>query len=180
MRSECCSSSSVIETIKAGHREQLSSLATFSSMRTHRRTLDKFLDIFHTRNMVKRPGLGKRKRVTLPPVEASEEPEQPEQPDELPATQASASDPGDTATQATQSDNTDDLEEATQDSQSQGRFKKKRLVRMTDGQEDEMAEWLKNHPEMYNKAKKEYRDTNRKEAAWATQARAMGLEGELD
>ena len=69
-------------------------------MRTHRRTLDKFLDIFHTRNMVKRPGLGKRKRVT--PVEASEEPEQPEQPDELPATQASSSDPGDTATLATQ------------------------------------------------------------------------------
>ena len=109
-------------------------------MRTHRRTLDKFLDIFHTRNMVKRPGLGKRKRVTLPPVEASEEPEQPEQPDELPATQASASDPGDTATQATQPEDTDDLEEATKDSQSQGRFKKKRLVRMTDGQEDEMAQ----------------------------------------
>ena len=145
-------------------------------MRTHRRTLDKFLDIFHTRNMVKRPELGKRKRVTLPPVEASEEPEQP---DELPATQASSSDPGDTATLATQPEDTDDLEEATQDSQSQGRFKKKRLVRMTDGQEDEMAEWLKNHPEMYNKAK-EYRDTDRKEAAWATQARAMGLEGELD
>ena len=118
--------------------------------------------------MVKRPGLGKRKRVTLPPVEASEEPEQPEQPDELPATQASSSDPGDTATLATQPEDTDDLEEATQDSQSQGRFKKKRLVRMTDGQEDEMAEWLKNHPEMYNKAKKEYRDTDRKEAAWAT------------
>ena len=83
--------------------------------------------------MVKRPGLGKRKRVTLPPVEASEEPEQPEQPDELPATQASSSDPGDTATLATQPEDTDDLEEATQDSQSQGRFKKKRLVRMTDG-----------------------------------------------
>ena len=65
-------------------REQLSSLVNFSSMRTHRRSLHKFLDIFHTRNMVKRPGLGKRKRVTLPPVEASEEPEQPEQPDELP------------------------------------------------------------------------------------------------
>ena len=51
---------------------------------------------------------------------------------------------------------------------------------MTDGQEDEMAEWLKNHPEMYNKAKKEYRDMDRKEAAWATQARAMGPEGELE
>ena len=149
-------------------------------MRSHRRTLDKFLDIFHTRNMVKRPGLGKRKRVTLPQIEASEEPEQPEQPDELPDTQASASDPGDTATQATQPEDTDDLDEATQDSQSQGRFKKKRLVRMTDAQEDEMAEWLKNHPEMYNKAKKEYRDTDRKKAAWATQARAMGMEGELD
>ena len=115
-------------------------------MRTHRRTLDKFLDIFHTRNMVKRPGLGKRKRVTLPPVEASEEPEQPEQPDELPATQASASGSGDTATQATQPDNTDDLEEATEDSQTQGRFKKKRLVRMTDGQEDEMEGGCLGHP----------------------------------
>ena len=70
-------------------------------MCSHRSTLDKFLDIFHTRNMVKRPGLEKRKRVTLPQIEASEEPEQPEQPeqpDELPDTQASASDPGDTAT----------------------------------------------------------------------------------
>ena len=125
--------------------------------------------------MVKRPGLGKRKRVTLPQIEASEEPEQPEQPDELSDTQASASDPG-----YSHPEDTDDLDEATQDSQSQGRFKKKRLVRMTDAQEDEMAEWLKNHPEMYSKAKKEYRDTDRKEAAWATQARAMGMEGELD
>ena len=88
-------------------------------MRSHQSTLDKFLDIFYTRNMVKRPGLGKRKRVTLPQIEASEEPEQPEQPDELPDTQASASDPGDTATQP---EDTDDLDEATQDSQSQGRF----------------------------------------------------------
>ena len=30
-----------------------------------------------------------------------------------------------------------------------------------------MAEWLKNHPEMYNKGKKEYRDMDRKETAWA-------------
>ena len=51
---------------------------------------------------------------------------------------------------------------------------------MTDAQEDEMAEWLKNHPEMYNKAEKDYRDRDRKEAAWATQATAMGMEGELD
>ena len=127
--------------------------------------------------MVKRPGLGKRKRVILPQTEASE---QPEQPDELPDTQASASDPGDTASQATQPEDTDDLAEATQDSQSQGRYNKTRLVRMTDAQEDEMAEWLKNHPEMYNKAKKEYRDMDRKEAAWANQARAMGMEGEFD
>ena len=49
---------------------------------------------------------------------------------------------------------------------------------MTDAQEDEMAESLKNHPEMYNKAK-EYRDMDSKEAAWATQARAMGKEGEF-
>ena len=178
MRSECRSSLSLIGELAAHAKNWLP--ISYDLRRSHRRTLDKFLDIFHTRNMVKRPGLGKRKRVTLPLIEASEEPEQPEQPDELPATQASASDPGDTATHATQPEDTDDLEEATQHSQSQGRFKKKRLVRMTDGQEDEMAEWLKNHPEMYNKAKKAYRDTDRKEAAWATQARAMGLEGELD
>ena len=42
-----------------------------------------------------------------------------------------------------------------------------------------LSEWLKKHPEMYNKGKKEYRDMDRKEAAWATQARAMGMEGEL-
>ena len=142
-------------------------------MRSHQRTLDNFLDKFHTRNMVQRPGLGKRKRVTLPQSEASE---QPEQQDELPDTQESVSDPRETATQATQPEETDDLKEATQDIQSHGRYKKKRLVSLTDAQEDEMAEWLKNHPEMYNR---EYRDMDRKEAAWATQARAMGMEGEF-
>ena len=98
--------------------------------------------------MVKRPELGKRKRVTQPPSEAAD---QPEQPDEVPDTQAS--DPGDTATQAIQPEDTEELKEATQDSQSHGRYKKKRLVRMTDAQEDEIAEWPKNHPEMYNKGK---------------------------
>ena len=100
--------------------------------------------------MVKRPGLGKRKRVTQPQSEAAD---QPEQPDEMPDTQAS--DPEDTDTQATQAEDTEELEEASQDSQSHGRYKKKRLVRMTDAQEDKMVEWLKNHPEMYNKGKKE-------------------------
>ena len=106
--------------------------------------------------MVKRPGLGERERVTQPQSEAADQPEQPEQPDELPDTQAL--DPWDTATQP---EDTDELEEATQDSQSHGRYKKKRLVRMTDAKEDEIAEWLKNHPEMYNKGKKEYRDMDR-------------------
>ena len=50
---------------------------------------------------------------------------------------------------------------------------------MTDAQEDEMAQWLKNHLEMYNKGKKEYKDMDHKEAAWATQARAMGMECEF-
>ena len=40
-----------------------------------------------------------------------------------------------------------------------------------------MAEWLKNHPEMYGKGKKENRDMDRKEATWTTQVRAM--EGEF-
>ena len=124
--------------------------------------------------MVKTPRPGKRKRVTQPQSEAAD---QPEQQDEVPGTQAS--DPGDTATQATQPEDIEELEEATQDSQSHDRYKKKRLVKMTDAQEDEMAEWLKNHPETYNKGKKEYRDMDRKEAAWATKARAMGMEGEL-
>ena len=78
--------------------------------------------------MVKRPGLGKRKRVTLPQMESSDQPEQPEQaeqPDELPETQAS--DPGDPATQATQPEDTEESEEPTH-----GRYKKKRVVRMTD------------------------------------------------
>ena len=66
-----------------------------------------FFEIFLSRNMVKRPGLGKRNRVTQPQSEAAD---QPEQPDELPDTQAS--DPGDTATQP---EDTEELEEATQD-----------------------------------------------------------------
>ena len=117
---------------------------------------------------MKRPALGKRKRVTPPPSEA----DQPDQPDELPDTQPS--DPGDTATQP---EDTEELEEATQDNQSHGEYKK-RLMRMTDAQEDEMAKWLKNHPEVYNKGK-EYRDMDRKEAAWATQARTIGMAGEF-
>ena len=32
---------------------------------------------------------------------------------------------------------------------------------MTDAQEDKLAEWLKNYPEMYNKGKQEYRDMDR-------------------
>ena len=134
-------------------------LTNFSFLCLHRQRLDYFLEIFFNRNMMKKPGLGKRKRVTQSQSEAEDQPEQPEKQDELPDTQAS--DPGDTATQATQSHR---------------RYKKKRLVRMTDAQEDKMAEWLQNHPEMYNKGKKEYRDLNRKEAAWAIQASAMGSE----
>ena len=63
-----------------------------------------FGNISKTRNMVKRPGLGKRKRVTLSQMESSDQPEQPEQAeqsDEFPDTQASdprgSSHPGNTA-----------------------------------------------------------------------------------
>ena len=126
--------------------------------------------------MVKRPGLGKRKRVststTHPETTEAEEPET--QPQEFPETQ---SDIPDLASQAAPDD--DDMVEGTQETQSQGRFKKKRLVRLTDAQEDEMAQWLQSHPEMYNKAKKEYRDTDRKEAAWEAQAKVMGMDGEF-
>ena len=124
--------------------------------------------------MVKRPGLGKRKRVSTPtPQPEVEEPEP--QPDELPETQST-----DIPDLASQAADDDDMVEGTQEALSQGRFKKKRLVRMTDAQEDdEMAQWLQNHPEMYNKAKKEYRDTDRKEAAWEAQARVMGMDGEF-
>ena len=122
--------------------------------------------------MVKTPGLGNRKRVTAPtPQPDVEQPET--QAQGLPDTQ----DIPDLATQPVE--DTEDLVEGTQDSQPQGRFKKKRLVRMTDAQKDEMAEWLQNHPEMYNKAKKEYRDTDLKDAAWETQVRAMDMEGEF-
>ena len=67
-----------------------------------------FGNISKTGNMVKRSGLGKRKRVTLPQMESSD---QPEQPDELPDTQAS--DPGDPATQATQAEDTEESGEPT-------------------------------------------------------------------
>ena len=134
----------------------------------------KLLKLFKSLKMVKRPGLGKLKRVSTPtPQPEVEEPEP--QAQELPETQST--DIPDLASQA--ADEQEDLVEGTQEGQTQGRFKKKRLVRMTDAQEDEMAEWLQNHPEMYNKAKKEYRDTDRKEAAWEAQARVMGMEGEF-
>ena len=50
---------------------------------------------------------------------------------------------------------------------------------MAGSQENEMAQWFKNHPEMYNKGRKNYRDMGRKEVPWATQARAMAMAGEF-
>ena len=107
-------------------------------------------------------------------MESSDQPEQPEQAeqlDELPGTQASDPDP---ATQATQPEDTEESEEPTH-----GSYKKKRLEAGEDDRCPGTKLKLKNHPEMYNKGKKEYRDMDRKEAAWATQARAMGMEGEV-
>ena len=120
--------------------------------------------------MVKRQGLAKRKRAPTPQPDTREA-EEPET-QELPETQPDMPD------LASQAADDEDMEGA-QEAQSQGRFKKKRLVRLTDSQEDDMAQWLLNHPEMYNKGKKEYRDTDRKDAAWEAQARVMGMDGEF-
>ena len=123
--------------------------------------------------MVKRQGLAKRKRAPTPQPDTREA-EEPET-QELPETQP---DIPDLASQAADDEDMEGAQEA-QEAQSQGRFKKKRLVRLTDSQEDDMAQWLLNHPEMYNKGKKEYRDTDRKDAAWEAQARVMGMDGEF-
>ena len=53
------------------------------------------------------------------------------------------------------------------------------LVRLTDEQEEAMADWLKDNAVLYNKGKKEYRDVDKKDALWASQGRVMGISGEF-
>ena len=51
--------------------------------------------------------------------------------------------------------------------------KKKLLTALTPEQEEEMVEWLSEHPVLWNKKMKDYKDTQMKEALWIEQAGKM-------
>ena len=61
---------------------------------------------------------------------------------------------------------------AESDRQSAGSQPKKTKVRsdLTDEEEEAMADWLGDHPELYNKKLNAYKDKVKKDAAWAEQA----------
>ena len=134
--------------------------------------------------MVKRPGLGKRKR--FPQAKESEAPEadtdSTQPPDESGSTQSAS-----VTTQSAQADYYESQAEdtegelATQEptQQSGEPDGKKKLVRLTDEQEEAMADWLKDNTVLYDKGKKEYRDVDKKDALWAAQAPVMGISGEF-
>ena len=50
---------------------------------------------------------------------------------------------------------------------------KKKMVILTDEQEEDMAEWLKGNSFLYNKGKYEYRDVDKKDTLCAVQAGVM-------
>ena len=141
--------------------------------------------------MVKRPGLGKRKR--FPQAEESETP------DSIAATDSTKSPDESVSTQSalvnthpavTTQSAQDDYESQTEDTegelltqkptqQSNELVHKKKLVRLTDEQEEAIADWLKNNTVLYNKGKNEYRDVDKKEALWAALPRLMGISGDF-
>ena len=101
--------------------------------------------------MVKRLGLGKRKRITAQADYYESQAEDIE--GELPT------------------------QEPTQQSDEPAR--KKQLVRLTDEQIEAMADWLKDKTVLYNKGKKEYLYVNKQDVLWAAQAQVMGISGEF-
>ena len=106
--------------------------------------------------MVKRPGLGKRKRFPQA-EEAATDSTQPL--DESVSTQSAS-----VTTQSAKADYDSQAEDIERELATQERTQqsdepphKKKLVRLTDEQEEAMTDWLKDNTVLYNKGKKEYK-----------------------
>jgi hypothetical protein len=54
--------------------------------------------------------------------------------------------------------------------------KKSKALLLTEEQEVDIGEWLRNHPELYSKALKSYKDVGKKTKLWDDKARDIGLE----
>ena len=50
---------------------------------------------------------------------------------------------------------------------------------LSDEEEESMVEWLRAHPEMYNKKMKAYKDSHKKEALWRKKAEDLGKDVEV-
>ncbi|XP_013386501.1 uncharacterized protein LOC106155992 [Lingula anatina] len=57
--------------------------------------------------------------------------------------------------------------------------KEKVSSNFTVAEEDAMIEWLKEHPELYNKKMSQYKDQRRKESLWREQGNRMGKDSEI-
>ena len=68
-------------------------------------------------------------------------------------------------------------QEATQQSDEPAR--KMKLVRLTEEQEETMADWLKDNTVLHNKGNEEYQDVDKKDTLWDAQARVMAISGEF-
>lgn len=54
--------------------------------------------------------------------------------------------------------------------------KKSKALLLTEEQEVDIGEWLRNHPQLYSKALKAYKDVGKKTKLWDDKARDIGLE----
>jgi hypothetical protein len=55
--------------------------------------------------------------------------------------------------------------------------KTRRNVILSDDEEEDLAEWIRGHPAIYDKQCKAYRDIRKKEVLWTEKASAMDMEG---
>ena len=69
----------------------------------------------------------------------------------------------------------EEMEEAG-DTEVSAAAKKKKLL-LTEEQEDTLVEFIWEHPSIYNKGKKDYRDVDKKSALWRDQSQLMGIPG---
>jgi hypothetical protein len=61
----------------------------------------------------------------------------------------------------------------------EGKKKKKMMTDLTAQQEQEMIDWLREHPVLWNKKLRDYKDTTLKESMWMAQAEKLGKEVQM-
>ena len=55
--------------------------------------------------------------------------------------------------------------------------RKKVTVNLTEAEEEDVVEWVMNHPSLYDRSLKIYKDTNKKQKLWDNKAKELDIEG---